>query len=277
MYPLVRPERNGLEDFDRIVSLRRVVTRALLNQNRTQIAEAYDDYLTGSGNGALLCPIKITNRCAKALKSNFDSLDSGRSHDFLRDEILGSALHDACPYCNATSVDSLDHALPRAVYPEFSILAQNLVPACATCNRKKGDECFQETGRNLMHPYFVHIPVEPILFAAVAVGAREVTWEFYLQQNGCIDDDQFESIENLFNLLDLADRYFRISVGDIMDRTAHLDELHQAGGLTEIRRYFQGEANSARRRRGENYWKTAILRALADSDDFCDGGHRLLG
>ena len=135
----------------------------------------------------------------------------------------------------------------------------------------------KKTGLNLMHPYFVHIPDEPILFAAVAVGAREVTWEFYLQQNGGIEDDQFESIENLFNLLDLADRYFRISVGDIMDRTAHLDELHQAGGLTEIRRYFREEANSARRRRGENYWKTAILRALADSDDFCAGGHRLLG
>ena len=277
MYPLVRPKRNGLEDFDSIVSLRRVVTRALLNQNRTQIAEAYDDYLTRSGNGALLCPINITNGCAEALKSNFDSLGSGRSHGFLRDEILGSALHDACPYCNATSVDSLDHALPRAVYPEFSIFAQNLVPACATCNRKKGDECFQETGRNLMHPYFVHIPDEPILFAVVAVGAREVTWEFYLQQNGGIDDDQFESIKNLFDLLELAERYSQVSAGAITDLTGYLDDLHQSGGANESRRFLQKVGDSARKARGENYWKTAIFRALADSDDFCDGGHRLLG
>ena len=59
-----------------------------------------------------------------------------------------------------------------------------------------------------MHPYFVHIPDEPILFAVVAVGAREVTWEFYLQQNGGIDDDQFESIKNLFDLLELAETIF---------------------------------------------------------------------
>ena len=115
MYPLVLPKRNGLEDFDSIVSLRRVVTGALLNQKRTQISEAYDDYLTHSGNGVLLCPINITNDCAEALKLNFDSLARGRSHDFLRDEILSSALHDACPYCNATPVDSLGVCLRKNV------------------------------------------------------------------------------------------------------------------------------------------------------------------
>ena len=277
MYSLAPPTRNGLEDFDGIVSRRRIGARELLNRNRDHVAEAYDNYLTRIGNGAFLCPINIANDCAEALKANFDLLDSGSSYRFLRDELLSSARFDACPYCNATAVDSLDHALPRAVYPEFSVLAQNLVPACVTCNRKKGDDCFHNTGRNLMHPYFVHIPDDPILFAAVDVEEREVTWDFYLWQNGCIDDDQFQSIENLFNLLELSDRYFRVSVGDITDRTGHLYELHQAGGATEIKRYFQKEAESAGRSRGENYWKTAILRALAASDDFCDGGHRLLG
>ena len=276
MYSLVPPTRTGLEDFDNILSRRRVEARELLKRNRTLIADAYDEYLTRSGNSALLCPINITNDCAEALKANFDFLDSGRSHDFLRDEILGSALLDACPYCNATPVDSLDHALPRAVYPEFSILAQNLVPACVTCNRKKGDDCFQKTGLNLMHPYFVQIPDDPILFTAVAVGAREVTWEFYLQQNGGIDDDQFESIKNLFNVLDLAERYSQASVGAISDITGYLDDLQRAGGMTETKRFLHELGDSARRRRGENYWKTAILRALAASDDFCDGGHKLL-
>ena len=128
-----------------------------------------------------------------------------------------------------------------------------------------------------MHPYFVHIPDDPILFAAVAVGGREVTWEFYLQQNGGIDDDQFESINNLFNLLELADRYSQASAGAITDLTGYLDELHQSGGATETRRFLQKVGDSAWKSRGENYWKTAIFRALAASDDFCDGGHRLLG
>ena len=276
MYSLDPPQRNGLDDFDSIVSRRHIDTEDLLNRNRAHIIEAYSDYLIRSGNGALLCPINITNDCAEALKTSFDFLDKGRSHGFLRDEILSSARLDSCPYCNAMLVDSLDHVLPKSVYPEFSILAQNLVPACATCNRKKDDHCAQKTGLNLMHPYFVNIPNDPILFAAVAIGAQEVTWQFYLQQNGSINDDQFESIKNLFNLLGLADRYSQISVGTIMDLAEHLDDLHQAGGATTTRRFLQQIGDSARRSRGENYWKTAILRALAASDDFCDGGHRLL-
>ena len=202
MYSLTPPLRDGLADYDGIVSRRHVAARELLNLNRAHVDDAYKAYLAHRGNGVSLYPINIANDCAEAPKANFDFLESGRSYAFLRDEILGSAYLDACPYCNATSVDSLDHALPRAVYPEFSVLAQNLVPACVTCNRKKSDECFPKTGLNLMHPYYVHIPDDPILFAAVAVETRVVTWEFYLQQNGDIDDEQFETIQNLFNLLE---------------------------------------------------------------------------
>ena len=277
MYALAPPIRDGLADFDDIVSRRRVEARELLNLNRNHVADAYKDYLAHQGNGVSLDPINIADDLAEALKANFDLLDSGRSYDFLRDEILASAYLDACPYCNTTPVESLDHALPRAVYPEFSVLAQNLVPACVTCNRKKGDHCFKKTGLNLMHPYYVHIPDTPILFASVAVGGRQVTWEFYLEQDGAIDDGLFESIKNLFNRLELAERYSQVSAGAITDLTGYLDELHQSGGATETRRFLQKVGDSARRRRGENYWKTAIFRALAANDDFCDGGHRLLG
>ena len=276
MYSLAVPTRNGIEVFDNIVARRESDARTLLNRHRANIANAYGNYLTHSGNGVLLDPINIDDEVAEVLKANFRLLDKGRSHSFVRDEILGSARFDACPYCNATTVDSLDHALPTTVYPEFTVLAQNLVPACGPCNRKKGQECFKKSGMNLMHPYFVQIPDAPILFASVVVEEREVTWEFYLQQNGHIDDGQFESIDNLFKLLDLADLYHQVSVGDIIDRTGHLNELHQGGGAAEVRRYFEMEADSSRKSRGENYWKTAILRALAKSADFCNGEHQLL-
>ena len=276
MYSLALPQRNGLQDFDSIVACRRDIARTLLIQNRSHIAQAYCNYLTQSGNGAFLDPVNVAIEVAEVLKANFPLLDRGRSHDFMRDEILGSARFDTCPYCNATIVDSIDHALPAKVYPEFSVLAQNLVPACGTCNRKKGQECSKSSGVNLMHPYFVHIPDDPILFAKVVVDAKSVTWEFYLQKFPGIKKAQFESIENLFNLLELADLYHQVSVGDVIDRIGHLEELQIAGGAAEVKRYFEMEAESSRKSRGENYWKTAILRALAENVAFCDGGHRLL-
>lgn len=248
----------------------------MLKLNRNHVAEAYNNYLAHQGNGVSLHPVNIANDLAEVLRGNFDLLDSGRSYGFLRDEILASAYLDACPYCNTTPVESLDHALPRAVYPEFSVLPQNLVPACATCNRKKGDHCFKKSGLNLMHPYYALIPDTPILFASVAVDARQVTWEFYLEQGGAIHDDMFESIKNLFNRLELAERYSQVSAGAITDLTGCLEELHQSGGATETRKFLQKVGDSARKNRGANYWKTAIFCALAANDDFCDGGHRLL-
>ena len=117
MYSLAPPQRDGIQDFDSIVARRSGIARTLLIQNRSDIAQAYCNYLTQSGNGAFLDPINVANEVAEVLKSNFPLLDKGRSHDFMRDEILGSARFDICPYCNTMIVDSIDHALPTAVYP----------------------------------------------------------------------------------------------------------------------------------------------------------------
>ena len=125
-----------------------------------------------------------------------------------------------------------------------------------------------------MNPYYVGMPGAPILFADVLVTETQVTWEFYLQRISGIGSADFASIENLFNLLGLATFYYQISVGDIIDRKGHLDALHQAGGAVEVERYFNLEAESSRKSRGENYWKTALLRACARCTDFCDGGFR---
>ena len=262
--------------FDEIVTRRSVDTRQVLIDTRPIIQRAYAMYSWSLGNGGSPSPAKITDEATDLLRRNFDFLDRGRPFGSIRDEILQSARFATCPYCNARTVDSLDHALPIAVYPEYAILSQNLVPACSACNQSKGDECLEKTGKRLMHPYFVRIPQEPILFASLDISGQTVTWRFYLEKNDATNDSQFESIENLFNLLKLADLYYTISVGDILDRMEHVKQLRKTGGATDVRRYFEMEAESARRNRGENYWKTAILRALGKSDDFCAGGHQLL-
>ena len=203
-------------------------------------------------------------------------LDKGRSHQAIRDEILSFARSDKCPYCNVTTVDSLDHVLPTSVYPEFSVLAQNLVPACTRCNRKKGQACFKASGENLIHPYFVQMPCDPILFARVVVETETVTWKYYLQQNGSVDDESFEQINNLFVLLDLANLYHRSSVDEILDKLGSIDVVYNAHGAAGVQEYLKRDADSVRDNQGENYWKTVILRALAESSAFCDRGYRLL-
>ena len=63
-----------------------------------------------------------------------------------------------------------------------------------------------------MHPYFVEIPSDPILFAEVLIDTQRVSWDFYLQKNSSINDADFESVENLFQLLGLSELYSQVSV-----------------------------------------------------------------
>ena len=142
MYTLLVPTRDGLADYDSVVGRRRNSTKAVLAQHRGAVAEAFACYLKFSGNGESLQPIPVEPAVSQALETNFNLLGSNGSHSHIRDEILGSANNHACPYCNVATVDTLDHVLPKKIYPEFSVLAQNLVPSCSRCNREKSSTCF---------------------------------------------------------------------------------------------------------------------------------------
>ena len=276
MYSLFPPDREGLVDFDSIVARREANAKLILEKVHGDIAEAYCEYIAVLGNGASLEPLSLGEVAAQELKANFRLLDRGRSHGDIRDEILSIAQWDLCPYCSVTMVDSLDHVLPTTSYPEFAVLAQNLVPACTRCNRMKGDVCFKKSGKNLVHPYFVEFPYNPILFASVVVEKKAVTWRFYLQSHGDIDDATFECIKNLFTILNLADLYTQYSTVEIMERWENLDTMYKTGGAAALQGYLEREANSVQKIQGENYWKTVILRSLAQSNVFCNGGYQHL-
>ncbi len=70
----------------------------------------------------------------------------------------------SCPLCGSGTTGSLDHLLPRAVYPEFSIMRANLVPACAHCNSSsKGNKHRgQSAPERFIHPYFDDFADDPI-------------------------------------------------------------------------------------------------------------------
>lgn len=276
MYSLSLPTRNGLDDFDAISNRRNIATRNLLNQIRSNVTTAYNAYWNCHGKGSQLTPINVSMDTAEALKSNFRLLDRNNSYASMRDEISGTVRYGCCPYCNLSHVDSLDHVLPRSFYPEYSVLAENLVPSCSRCNEKKSDECYQSTGKNLMHPYFVDIPDSPILWAEIDVNRTAVTVHFELRINQDIDADMFDSIANLFVLLDLAELYSVQAIGEMKDRVGHMNTVFLSCGAIGLRNFLASEANSTCNNRGENYWKTALLRALARSREFCKGGYRLL-
>jgi hypothetical protein len=60
------------------------------------------------------------------------------------------------PMCGSSVTGALDHFLPKETFPEFSVMAANLVPACTNCNSSvKGRTYKGESPEEwLIHPYF---------------------------------------------------------------------------------------------------------------------------
>jgi 5-methylcytosine-specific restriction endonuclease McrA len=52
-------------------------------------------------------------------------------------DLLSQSPFGKCPFCGFGHTTTLDHYLPKAKYPQFSVLPFNLVPSCKDCNTGK--------------------------------------------------------------------------------------------------------------------------------------------
>jgi hypothetical protein len=69
------------------------------------------------------------------------------------DEILVTA-DGKCPFCGGIGhATTLDHYLPKANFPQYSICPGNLVPCCRDCNTSKRASFPKIAAKQAIHPY----------------------------------------------------------------------------------------------------------------------------
>ena len=108
-------------------------------------------YRSAGGDPWVLTAAAFNKAEKLALASLYDTRRSSGAIKRIR-----SVGYESCPMCGSSGGRSLDHALPRSTFPEFSIVRENLVPACTICNTdEKGSE-FRGTvlHERLIHPYY---------------------------------------------------------------------------------------------------------------------------
>lgn len=94
-----------------------------------ELVKLYDDYFVPE---------------EKAARSVYDSIMSAAS--------------EKCPFCGGIGTPrNLDHFLPKAFFPQFSVLPLNLVPSCRDCNMDgKGARVVGSAEAQLIQPYLDH-------------------------------------------------------------------------------------------------------------------------
>ncbi|MHA7923698.1 MAG: HNH endonuclease [Marinobacter sp.] len=72
---------------------------------------------------------------------------------FIKDLRLSNK-KEICPYCGSPGCGTLDHYYPKAQFPQFSVIADNLVPCCYRCNKIKGEYFPINKYDRVINPYF---------------------------------------------------------------------------------------------------------------------------
>ncbi|WP_162243166.1 HNH endonuclease [Leifsonia sp. Root1293] len=233
---------------------------------------AYDSY----GLDGLYQLSSLVNEAAAGdiLRSNYTVLRSGAlSRD--GDQIL--ARSSVCCLCGIRPSSELDHFLPKEHFPEFAALSVNLVPACGICNKRKGEGWRASEGvPAYLHAYLDSLPTtKRFLRAKLSITDDSIVISFRIKRTKGMPRSTVDLVRSQFEYFELGTAYAENATELIAEKLGSIEEYYAEDGAASVRKYLDRDARSATRPYGMNHWKPAVLRAAANSSEFCNGGFRL--
>ena len=213
----------------------------------------------------------------KELKDVYSSHMVGRSKPAraIYDSLLSQSPLGKCPFCGFGQASTLDHYLPKAKYPQFSVLPFNLVPSCKDCNTGKSTAIATTAEGQSLHPYFDHQNfIDDQWLHAKVIEKTPASIRFFVKAPDHWDNISQKRVQSHFNAFKLDLRYSVEAAEQLACLRYLLISLHESCGLNGIRKHLTNEAKSYALLY-KNSWQTAMYQALVASDWYCDRGFQL--
>lgn len=271
MRTLPPPTADERAVFDDVRGRRRPAqTRVRLAVLRPEVFASYDTYdARGADSLVTLTPLAVAPGDADILKSNFEAL--AREEQGLYSELRLSAA--ICPMCGERDVTTLDHVLPRSVFPEFAVLPANLVPACSECNRRKRSYYRDASGGAIfVHAYRDDLRSGRFLAASIDTSSGVALVDYSIVYCQDLPAGLNARLPRHFDKLGLAELYKLNGELDANERAFEVSEMLAAGlGPADVAHALTRQARAAVERRGPNHWRAVLLQALAADEHFVAG------
>ena len=282
MWTVDKPSDNAVEVYEMCVGvLPDEHLRNGLMAIKGKVENSTRDYVNRAPTGRLdLVAIEseIDNPTSDGLKKLYKlgMLKMGSPGRKVYDEIkmLPSSGSGRCPFCNHENIESLDHILPKSVYPIFSVVPVNLVASCIRCNQKKGSNVPSSACNGVLHPYFENIDECRWLYASV-IETDQVVVTFRVERGEGWIDALDARVKNQFRMLDLDKFYSALSSQRMSSIQPNLRKLFECGGAESVKSELRRHFNESYQNIGLNSWQTACFEALKDSEWYCNNVHRL--
>ncbi|WP_339461163.1 HNH endonuclease [Pseudomonas sp. EA_105y_Pfl2_R69] len=184
-------------------------------------------------------------------------------------DLILVAAKEQCPFCGGIGrPKSLDHYLPKANYPQYAVLPQNLVPCCRDCNTEKSNALAAAEDEQAIHPYFDDDKFfsEQWVFATVNP-TRPCSLEYFTEPPNDWSDIEKSRALNHFRDFNIGSRY-SIQAADELSGLVDLRRGYLANvSAEEFSSYLASVSSSASY--FPNHWKKVMYQALAKDSNFC--------
>lgn len=149
------PQVDDLGELQHLANRETLGSYPALMNSYIVIKNQYEEYEKHEGDPWKLNPIPLDNehdKLSQKIKGHYNQPPQG-SLDFIpKTRYKLPTL--ICLMCGGFGLGTLDHYLPKDIYPEFSLLSKNLVPACNCNSLRKTAYRGTRSPQRVIHPYF---------------------------------------------------------------------------------------------------------------------------
>jgi 5-methylcytosine-specific restriction endonuclease McrA len=266
---------NYLDVFDSIKSGKQKIRKQILSNLRNTVNARYLSYQAATNALHTIQIQTYVDADEEALLHCYDSETNALSE--LKSgikEAQAADLVSLCQYCGVDSAPTFDHFLPKDVFPEFAVLAINLVPCCYKCNQTKKANWTNGTHCLVFNLYFDQLPMERVLFCGLSYGTPSTpNVTFTLRKPANMSAVDFQRVDSHYTTLKLLSKFDECANTFISETRNELRELNPRDRALMVRllgNKVSGLANAL----GVNCWKVAVAEAMQASTEFLDSCER---
>lgn len=203
------------------------------------------------------------------LYSNHLSAPKGAARN-VYDQIKNAAPHKKCPLCGVGTVAVLDHHLPKARYPDLSVVPSNLVPACHFCNDTKKARFPTTAGEQTLHPYYDARLISTRWLAAVIDPCPPLTVTYVPAPPADWPLIDCERVRRHFAVCGIGIVFASNANDELGTLKPWLTALEARGGGPEVHAHLAEQAAIHAPR--VNSWRLSLYEALSNDAGFVGGG-----
>ncbi|PEC36490.1 hypothetical protein COF54_09050 [Bacillus toyonensis] len=174
-----------------------------------------------------------------------------------------------CCYCGISRPTTIDHYLPKSVFPEYSVYSYNLIPCCAECNNLKSQDWIDPVTNNrlFVNFYFDDVPDDIYLFARIISKNNSYLVEYYYNQPN--NSEIYNIINTHLTRLNITTRLEEIA-NSHLDSVYHQNQAALYAGTTpdDLKMLLRLNNQTLERIHGKNFWEVVLNRAILNTNSF---------